>query len=828
MQVLPREEIPMILNLLRSFVASTSTRRHRDRIRLSIELLEDRRLLSGFAVSAGGNLADAGKAVAADFRGNVHVAGQIEQRLDVTGAPNPSGAFVAMYSPIGAVMWMQHIGGDLSDDATAIAVDQQLNSYVAGTFTGQAKFDATHVLTPAPGDGVHGFIEKLDKNGHVVWVTDIESVNSAGGAALAVDGKGNVYTVGTFLGSATVAGHTIANPTGTIQQCSFLLKQDTTGSFQWAQVFGVPDSSGLPTDASMPHAIAVSSAGDIIYVAGAFTGSNVRFGTSVATPLTLSAKGSTDIFAEKFSATGAAVWAVRAGSSTASTAAASGNGITLDALGNANLTGSFEGTAEFGAQQLTAPVGGSNAFVSKLYRLNGHFNLTVDLGGAGTAAATAMSVDQADHIYVTGYFAQTAVFGAFQLTATGDDDVFVAELDSSLHPLCAVKEGGAGRDQALGIAADRFGLVDITGLFSQSGQFSNPPVTLTSAGDTDVFVSRMPLTVLSTFAGLIGSTLAISVDDGNHSIDIVAKGNGVVSVAFDKKAATTYEGVTAIMESTGDGNDNSSCSYSYTGATTVAPSFNILEGNGPEQLTIDAHNYAPQALGSDWIIAIHGGDGPSLQSFHFGDQMGIVNLTDTLGDGRNTVKMTLAPSEARAANDASLTADFICGTGVNKINALIGMPTSESLPCLLNTALTFSVSGAGGRTSVGVSYQNVEIDAAQAFECPADSSNFRMSFQDVLVSAGLSIATLSGGPTGASATIAYGGPYTQPVPRSGLFSLVNPGGSAAHDITVSYQFVAAGAAARTAPSWDGSSSFMVSPGSTLAIELEFNLLPYAI
>jgi hypothetical protein len=573
-------------------------------------VLEDRSLLSGFAVSAGGALPDAGQAVAADLRGNVHVAGQLQQRLDVTGAPNPSGAFVAEYSQSGALMWMQLIGGDLSDDATSIAVDQQLNSYVTGRFIGQATFDATHVLSPAPGDGVHGFIEKLDTHGKVLWAKDIGSQVGAAGVAIAVDGKGNVYTTGTFTAAAVVAGHTIANPTGTTQGCSFLAKQDTSGNVVWVQVFGVPDSGGVAVDASMPHAIAVSNAGDVIYVAGAFTGTNVRFGTSVATPLDLTAKGSTDIFAEKFNSTGAAVWAVRAGSSTVANVAASGNGITLDALGNANLTGSFQGTAEFGGQDLTSPVGGSNAFVSKLYRVNGHFNLTVDLGGPGSAAATAISVDTSDRIYVTGYFTQNAVFGPFTLTATGDEDVFVAELDSSLHPLCAVKEGGPGRDEGLGIAADRFGLVDITGLFSQSGQFSNPPVTLTSLGDTDVFVSRMPLNSPATFVGLIyPSTLAISVDDAPHRIDVVDKGDAGVSVAFDGMAPAFYAPLDShIMLWTGDGSDV--VHYTYAGQGVRPADLFVNQGNGPEKLTLDASSYQAPSPTQSWIIAIRGGNGP--------------------------------------------------------------------------------------------------------------------------------------------------------------------------------------------------------------------------
>src|SRR5438445_7761188 len=100
---LPRKDLPMFLNWLRPWISSSAlsvrscrapaNRRRHEGARLTVELLEDRRLLSGFAVRAGGVLADAGHAIAADFRGNVYVAGRLQQTMDVTGAPNLSGAF---------------------------------------------------------------------------------------------------------------------------------------------------------------------------------------------------------------------------------------------------------------------------------------------------------------------------------------------------------------------------------------------------------------------------------------------------------------------------------------------------------------------------------------------------------------------------------------------------------------------------------------------------------------------------------------------------------------------------------------------------------------
>jgi hypothetical protein len=103
----------------------------RGRVRPGMEMLEDRLVPAAWAHSAGGLLADAGRAVATDPQGNVYVAGTFQGQAQFGGVTLTSAgdddAFVAKYSPSGVLQWAQRMGGPLHDEATAIATDGRGN-----------------------------------------------------------------------------------------------------------------------------------------------------------------------------------------------------------------------------------------------------------------------------------------------------------------------------------------------------------------------------------------------------------------------------------------------------------------------------------------------------------------------------------------------------------------------------------------------------------------------------------------------------------------------------------------------------------------------------
>jgi uncharacterized protein (AIM24 family) len=162
------------------------------------------------------------------------------------------------------------------------------------------------------------------------------------------------------------------------------------------------------------------------------------------------------------------------------------NGIALDASGNVYITGYFYGTATFGAISKTS-AGNADIFVAK-YSSSGTLQWVQSAGGTSNDAATGIAVDASGNVYITGYFFVTATFGATSKTSAGGSDIFVAKYSSSGTLQWVQSAGGTSSDDANGIAIDASGNVYITGYFYGTATFG--ATSKTSAGNADIFVAK--------------------------------------------------------------------------------------------------------------------------------------------------------------------------------------------------------------------------------------------------------------------------------------------------------------------------------------------------
>ena len=148
--------------------------------------------------------------------------------------------------------------------------------------------------------------------------------------------------------------------------------------------------------------------------------------------------GDEDVFVSKLNATGSAlVYSTYLGGSQS---VAQGGGITVDAVGNAYVTG-FTGATDFpttpGAFQTTM-AGNFDAFVTKLNATGSALLYSTFLGGSGADGAAAIGVDAIGNAYVTGQTISTdfpTTAGAFQPNP-GDgfgrvQDAFVSKLNAT-------------------------------------------------------------------------------------------------------------------------------------------------------------------------------------------------------------------------------------------------------------------------------------------------------------------------------------------------------------------------------------------------------------
>ncbi len=135
-----------------------------------------------------------------------------------------------------------------------------------------------------------------------------------------------------------------------------------------------------------------------------------------------------------------------------------------DQSGNVYVAGEFRGVAYFGGTQFSAQ-GLSDLFVAK-YSPSGALIYVRTAGGPSVDRATALVVDSAQNVYVTGYFTTSAAFnnlpssgvGSVNLPDANNGDTpdrhewFIARLQANGDWSWARQIGGPGQDEGYGIA----------------------------------------------------------------------------------------------------------------------------------------------------------------------------------------------------------------------------------------------------------------------------------------------------------------------------------------------------------------------------------------
>lgn len=326
-----------------------------------------------------------------------------------------------------------------------------------------------------------------------LWSKRFGGTGTDGALSVATDAAANVYVSGAFSGQADFGGGPL---TSAGNQDIFVAKYDAVGAHLWSKRFG----SSL---VDYGRNVAVDGAGNV-YLSGFFTGT-VSFGG-----VNLVSAGSLDAFLAKFDAAGNHVWSKRFGS----TGGDEGEGLALDASGNAVITGHFAGTADFGGGPLES-AGNQDIFVAK-YNTDGVHVWSRRVGGTEYDYATAVALDGANNVLLVGYFFMTADFGGGELTSAGNSDIFVAKYDASGAHLWSTQFGGVGADEGHAIDADPSGRVLVAGSFRNTVDFGGDP--LTSAGSADMFALQLDLSGAHQWSRRFGDAVADAayaiVDDG--------------------------------------------------------------------------------------------------------------------------------------------------------------------------------------------------------------------------------------------------------------------------------------------------------------------------
>lgn len=300
------------------------------------------------------------------------------------------------------------------------------------------------------------------------WQWAAQSTGSGIGQlkGLAVDKKGNSYQVGFFTESIHFGNTTLVSRG---RSDIFVAKLSAAGTWDWAVAVGGASSDNAA-------GIVVDAVGRI-FVSGSFS-DQVRFGA-----VELSSKGEMDVFVAQISPQGTWQWATAAGGSGLDRACT----LAITATGDVVVGGQFAETAAFGTSQLVSQ-GGEDAFVARLTP-TGAWQWAIGAGSPDNDETTALATNAVGEIYATGYFSNSARFGASVLTGRGMDDAFVGKLSSSGQWQWATAATGTNTAYGKGITVDPTGGVFVTGSFSGDAQFG--ATQLTSNSSDDGFVARL-------------------------------------------------------------------------------------------------------------------------------------------------------------------------------------------------------------------------------------------------------------------------------------------------------------------------------------------------
>jgi len=353
------------------------------------------------------------------------------------------------------------------------------------------------------------------------WTAVADTVNGGTGSILwpdsiAVDGSGDVLSIGTLIGEATFGSHT-SSFTGSYIQQAYIGKADSmNGNWMWLTDTGVYAGGGF---AGMTGVAAHMNS---IYVCGWFSG-NVTFGGDQFR----STQDSQDFFVSKLDSSGAFVWTAVGGGATSDDTC---EDVAVDSSGNVFTAGSFNGSANFHSTGVSS-AGKVDAWFARMdisaNPAGGNRWDWVQTDGGPEEDYGACIATDGTNVYGCGWFTGTADFGTQQLQAIGQYDSFIVKLGTS-GSFVDVNAAGAtgGIVQIFDMVADA-GKTYSTGHITGTANFGLNQVSSGSGGATDRFIFVAELGANNLWTWATGSTAGTY--QTSRAIDMTGVGDLVIA-----------------------------------------------------------------------------------------------------------------------------------------------------------------------------------------------------------------------------------------------------------------------------------------------------------
>lgn len=231
----------------------------------------------------------------------------------------------------GESLWHKVVAGKFEDKVSSLALDDDENLYLTGSFEDMVDFDPTSKETFLESKGKKdAFIVKFNADGDMVWEKSFGGFQDEMGNSVKIDPAGNIIITGNIMKNRyspkPLSG--AGNYKRAMHSDYFVKKMSSDGEPLWHRTFG-----GGQNDIGMD--LCVDLVGNI-YVTGSFEGRS-NFGRGV-NPVELDAEGKGDIFVQKLNPEGILISVKSIGSMNAE----QGSSIVCGSPGEVLLMGSFE------------------------------------------------------------------------------------------------------------------------------------------------------------------------------------------------------------------------------------------------------------------------------------------------------------------------------------------------------------------------------------------------------------------------------------------------------------------------------------------------------
>ena len=422
--------------------------------------------------------------------------------------------------------WANNLGSvSASENGKDIALDNQGNVYIVGTFTDTIITSLGNLTGSGTGNS-DIFIAKYDSIGSLIWTQRINGTGSINipfnvienFSAIDIDNAGNIYIAGQFTGTTTFGTTTVGSGQGS--NAVFLVKFDTNGNFQWVKtgINNLPPPnfpggsviSDVKTDNQGNVYITGRSENPIIFNNTTIGGSNVFiikydtngnlvFGTNInsGTPIKLQVNNnelytlyssSAALRVDKYSLSGSLLTNSPNLATFNYFPNAKQSDFSISKNGDITIFVSYQQGASAGG--ISFPVAAGNPDMDILlaqFTNSGVFKWAKQLESPTAEMVGGISSDTSNNIYISGIFNNTIAIDTTVIQSVGQD-IFTAKLTPN-GGLEWVRVAGSGNTNANSNFTNVGGDVYIVGDFFGTANFDN--IQVVSNGFGDAYVAKI-------------------------------------------------------------------------------------------------------------------------------------------------------------------------------------------------------------------------------------------------------------------------------------------------------------------------------------------------